>query len=50
MDPKIVFATALRANASSMIAAHNHPSGNLSPSKQDKQLTKRVVEIGMEEP
>ena len=46
VDPKIVFATALKANASSMIVAHNHPSGNLSPSEQDKRLTKRLVEIG----
>ncbi|WP_297337076.1 JAB domain-containing protein [Algoriphagus sp.] len=46
LDPKIVFATALKANSSSIIVAHNHPSGNLWPSKQDKRLTKRLVEIG----
>ncbi|WP_297337871.1 JAB domain-containing protein [Algoriphagus sp.] len=46
VDPKIVFATALKANASSMIVAHNHPSGNLGPSEPDKQLTKRLMEIG----
>jgi DNA repair protein RadC len=42
IDPKIVFATALKANASGIILAHNHPSGNLSPSKADIALTQRL--------
>ena len=42
IDPKIVFATALKANASSIILAHNHPSGNLSPSKADIALTDKL--------
>jgi len=46
VDAKVVFATALKANASSMIVAHNHPSGNLIPSEQDRRLTKRLTEIG----
>jgi len=46
VDAKVVFATALKANASSMIVAHNHPSGNLIPSEQDRKLTKRLTEIG----
>lgn len=46
VDAKVVFAVGLRANASSMILSHNHPSGNLTPSEQDKRLTKRLVEIG----
>lgn len=45
-DPKIIFAAALEGKASSIIAAHNHPSGNLKPSVQDKILTKRLVEGG----
>lgn len=45
-DPKIVFATALKANASSIILAHNHPSGNLKPSESDLRLTKKLVEGG----
>lgn len=44
VDLKIVFQTALNANASSIILAHNHPSGNLKPSDQDIALTKRIVE------
>ncbi len=46
VDPKLVFATALKANAASVILSHNHPSGNLNPSEQDRRLTKRLVEIG----
>jgi DNA repair protein RadC len=29
-----------------MIVAHNHPSGNVEPSEEDKQLTKRLQEVG----
>ncbi len=46
VDAKVVFATALKANASSIVLSHNHPSGNLQPSEQDRRLTKRMVEIG----
>ena len=46
VDPKLVFATALKACAQSIIVSHNHPSGNLMPSEQDKRLTQRLVEIG----
>lgn len=42
-DPKIVFMTALRANASTIILAHNHPSGNLTPSQDDLNLTSQMV-------
>jgi len=37
---------AILSNASSIILAHNHPSGNLKPSKADKTLTNRVKEVG----
>ena len=46
VDLKIVFATALKAKASKIIPAHNHPSGNLLPSDADIQLTRRMVEAG----
>lgn len=46
VDPKVVFAAGLKANASSLILSHNHPSGNLQPSEQDRRLTRRLVEIG----
>ena len=46
VDLKIVFAAALKARASSMILAHNHPSGNLLPSQADLDLTKKFKEAG----
>ena len=38
---------ALKANASSIIIAHNHPSGNLTPSESDVALTKKMKEAGV---
>lgn len=46
VDPKIVFAIALKGNASSLILTHNHPSGSLRPSEADIKLTKRLAECG----
>lgn len=46
VDPKIVFSIALKANASSIILAHNHPSGNLQPSKEDNAVTTKMREAG----
>lgn len=34
---------ALRHNASSVVLAHNHPSGSLKPSREDIEMTKRIV-------
>ncbi len=45
-DVKIIFKTAIEKLASAIIVAHNHPSGNLTPSSADKQLTKKIVESG----
>jgi DNA repair protein RadC len=45
-DPKIIFKTALENLSSSMILVHNHPSGNLSPSQADKEITKKMKEAG----
>jgi DNA repair protein RadC len=45
-DPKLIFGTALKACASSIILAHNHPSGNLNPSQADISLTKKIKEGG----
>lgn len=45
-DPKQVFAVALKANATQVILAHNHPSGNLDPSTGDYDLTKRIKAAG----
>lgn len=45
-DPKIIFATALKARAIGIILAHNHPSGNLQASGADISLTRKLVEGG----
>jgi DNA repair protein RadC len=45
-DPKKIFQTALKANASSIILAHNHPSGNLKPSQADIDLTRKIKNAG----
>ena len=46
VDLKIVFAAAIKGRASSIILAHNHPSGNLKPSQADIDLTKKFEEAG----
>ncbi len=45
-DPKMVFQSALLANASSIILCHNHPSGNKRPSEADIELTKKMKNAG----
>ncbi len=45
-DPKVIFSTALLANASSIILAHNYPSGNTEPSAADQSLTKKAIQAG----
>ena len=45
-DPKVIFGAALKAAASSIILAHNHPSGKLMASDADLQITKRIKEAG----
>ena len=42
VDLKLLFAVVLKAAASSIILAHNHPSGNIFPSMQDKELNKKI--------
>ena len=46
VDPKLVFAIALKSCASSIILCHNHPSSNLKPSEQDIAITRKLVEAG----
>lgn len=41
-DPKVILTVALNCLATSIIIAHNHPSGNLSPSRADEELTKKI--------
>jgi len=45
-DLRLLFGVALQSLATSIILAHNHPSGNLSPSQQDIALTQKVKEAG----
>ena len=45
-DPKIIFSIALKAQAATIVVAHNHPSENLKPSQADLNLTRRLVEAG----
>lgn len=42
VDPKTIFQSALLSNASAIILAHNHPSGNTRPSRADLNLTEKI--------
>lgn len=46
VHPREVFKTAILSNASSIILAHNHPSGDVTPSKEDINITHRIKECG----
>lgn len=46
VDLKLIFSVALKCSASSIIIAHNHPSGNINPSEVDKAITKRIRKAG----
>lgn len=45
-DPKVIFKAALEHNAANIVLAHNHPSGNLKPSQEDLNLTKKLKSGG----
>lgn len=46
VHPREIFAEALKERAVSVILAHNHPSGQLEPSREDRELTARMVQAG----
>ncbi|MCT4632171.1 MAG: DNA repair protein RadC [Firmicutes bacterium] len=46
VHPREVFKVAIKRSAASIILAHNHPSGNTSPSQEDIKVTKRLIETG----
>jgi len=46
VHPREVFADVLMERASSLIVAHNHPSGSLTPSREDMAVTKQLKEAG----
>src|SRR5215210_4615082 len=43
-DPRIILKKALEHDAVSIVLCHNHPSGNLKPSRQDEELTQKIKE------
>lgn len=45
-DPKKIYSKALDEKAAAVIVAHNHPSGNLNPSAEDKKLTSKLRKAG----
>ncbi|KAA8480100.1 DNA repair protein RadC [Arcticibacter tournemirensis] len=45
-DPKVIFGAALKANCSSVIISHNHPSSSLKPSQADINLTRKLASAG----
>jgi DNA repair protein RadC len=47
VDPRIIFKKALEHNAVSLILCHNHPSGNLKPSNEDKKITQKLKEAAL---
>jgi DNA repair protein RadC len=46
-DPKKIFKLALEDNAASVILCHNHPSGNLTPSSKDNEITQKCKSAGL---
>lgn len=46
VDPKKIFKLAIDNNATGLVLGHNHPSGNIRPSEQDKKLTAKLFAAG----
>ncbi|MDD4657542.1 MAG: DNA repair protein RadC [Eubacteriales bacterium] len=46
VHPREVFARAIRRSAAAVILVHNHPSGDPTPSQEDINITRRLVEVG----
>lgn len=42
-DPRIILKKAVETSATSIVLSHNHPSGNLRPSRADEELTKKIT-------
>ncbi|WP_437824525.1 JAB domain-containing protein [Tenacibaculum mesophilum] len=47
VEPMEVFSLALQKRAVKIILCHNHPSGELTPSENDKNLTDRLIQVGI---
>ena len=46
VDIRHIYSIALKVNASAIIVAHNHPSGNLKPSREDLKITSQIAAAG----
>jgi len=46
IHPREIFAPAIELRAAAIILIHNHPSNDTNPSDQDKEITKRLSEVG----
>lgn len=46
VHPREVFVCAIQDRAAAILVAHNHPSGNCSPSTEDREVTRRLLEAG----
>lgn len=46
VHPREVYADPLKDRAAAVVVAHNHPSGNVEPSREDRQITARLKEAG----
>ena len=46
VHPREVFSDPIRERATAVIVCHNHPSGNLDPSREDREITQRLKEAG----
>lgn len=46
VDVRMVLQAALLANASAIMISHNHPTGSLRPSEEDRKLTRLIYEAG----
>jgi DNA repair protein RadC len=46
LSPREIYRDALLSGASAIVVAHNHPSGDATPSDDDRQITRRLAEAG----
>ena len=47
VDVRVIFQVALKASCTSILIAHNHPSGNLEASDADRKITRQIKEAGV---
>ena len=45
-SPRDIFKSSILSNAAAVLIFHNHPSGNLKPSKEDCEITRKLVAVG----